>query len=121
MPSNNLAKVAQRLIQRNGQSCTYKQVVQGTYDTVTHTVLGSTEVVQTLKGWPASTSKSDRENPAFVGRIVQSLLFAKLDLSVVPRQGDVIVTPAGTFTVERVQQHDYSGGVAVWRLLCFKS
>ena len=110
---------ALKLINRNGFSCTYVVVTEGTYNIETSSVT-TTETNHTVTMYDKHIRANQYNYPDLIGKNSSIFYLANSGISFQPKVNDKIVRGSETFTVQTIVKYHARGELVFYKLIAVK-
>lgn len=110
-----------RLIKRHGRQITYSRVSPSVYDPATSAFSKAAAVDETPYAYPSQLSYSDSQAPNIIGKEAVTYSIPASELSVRPKQGDLITDGDLKYTVLIVRQIDSLGVPNQYKVVCVRA
>lgn len=117
--SNPFLVAAKNAINRNGSTCSYVVVAEGTYSVETGSVT-NVETTHSLKMYKKHIKATQYNYPNLIGKDAAMFYLVNDSLGFTPGINDKITFGSDTFTVNTIQQHYARGELVLYRIVAVK-
>lgn len=116
---NPFLVAAKNAMVRNGTTCSYIAVAEGTYNVETGSVT-NTETTYTVKMYKRHIKINQYNYPNLLGKDAAMFYLVNDSLAFTPGINDKITFGSDTYTVDSIQQHYARGQLVLYRIVAVK-